>query len=154
MSNIRAFLDMLAWSEGTSTHRKTKCNGYDVIVSGVSSPQTFTDFSRHPNVLVLVNKSGLKSTAAGRYQLLYRYWVAYCKQLGLSDFTPETQDKIAIQQIKERKALRLIEEGHLAEAIKRCANIWASLPGNDYGQPQHSYADLERVYVKSGGTLA
>jgi muramidase (phage lysozyme) len=64
----KAFLDMLAWSEGTDNGRqKTRNHGYDVIVGG----ELFTDYSDHPRKLVTLNPK-LKSTAAGRYQLLSR----------------------------------------------------------------------------------
>ncbi len=53
----------------------------------------------------------------------------------LPDFSPENQDAVAIQQIKERGALPMIEAGDIAGAIAACSNIWASLPGNDYEQP-------------------
>lgn len=138
----RAFLDMLAISEGTSTSKYTKNNGYDIIVGGINSPNTFTDYSKHPNILVTVNKAGLKSTAAGRYQLLFKWWEAYTKQLGLQGFTPDVQDAIALQQIKERKALPDIDAGNFEVAIAKCSNIWASLPGNTYGQFQHPMAKL------------
>lgn len=144
-NNRRAFLDMLSISEGTSTSKFTKNKGYDVIVGGINSPNTFTDYSKHPNILVTVNNSGLKSTAAGRYQLLYKWWVAYTKQLKLNGFTPDVQDAIAIQQIKERNALSDIDNGDFESAITKCSNIWASLPGNNYGQFQHSMSKLVSV---------
>ena len=94
----KAFLDMLAWSEGTDNGRqKTRNHGYDVIVGG----ELFTDYSDHPRKLVTLNPK-LKSTGAGRYQLLSRWWDAYRKQLGLKDFSPKSQDAVALQQIKER----------------------------------------------------
>ena len=76
----KAFLDMLAWSEGTDNGRqKTRNHGYDVIVGG----ELFTDYSDHPRKLVTLNPK-LKSTDAGRYQLLSRWgWDAYHQQLGL-----------------------------------------------------------------------
>ena len=62
----KAFLDMLAWSEGTDNGRqKTRNHGYDVIVGG----ELFTDYSDHPRKLVTLNPK-LKSTGAGRYQSL------------------------------------------------------------------------------------
>ena len=62
--NVVAFLDMLAWSEGTDNGRQpTKQNGYDVLVGG----GLFTDLSKHPGKLVRLNAT-LKSTAAGRYR--------------------------------------------------------------------------------------
>ena len=59
----KAFLDMLAWSEGTDNGRqKTRNHGYDVIVGG----ELFTDYSDHPRKLVTLNPK-LKSAGAGRY---------------------------------------------------------------------------------------
>ena len=83
----KAFLDMLAWSEGTDNGRqKTRNHGYDVIVGG----ELFTDYSDHPRKLVTLNPK-LKSTGR-RHQLLSRWWDAYRKQLGLKDFSPKSQD--------------------------------------------------------------
>ena len=46
---------------------------------------------------------------AGRYQLFSRWWDAHRKQLGLKDFSPKSQDAVALQQIKERGALPMID---------------------------------------------
>ena len=66
----KAFLDMLAWSEGTDNGRqKTRNHGYDVIVGGelfTVTPITLANLSLNPK---------LKSTGAGRYQLLSRWWM-------------------------------------------------------------------------------
>ena len=142
--NVVAFLDMLAWSEGTIGKGD---DGYNDIVDPAGF---FSDYSTHPNLLVQVNAK-IKSTAAGRYQLLSRYYEPYRKQLGLPDFSPVSQDKIAIQQIKERQAYQLSIAGKITDAISRCSNIWASLPGNTYGQRQHKLADLIRIYQRFGG---
>ncbi|MGO4717851.1 glycoside hydrolase family protein [Stenotrophomonas sp. 2MCAF14_2] len=149
--NVVAFLDMLAWSEGTDNGKQpTKDRGYDVIVGG----QLFNGYADHPRVLVALPKLGIQSTAAGRYQLLRRYYDAYRKTLGLKDFSPLSQDLIALQQIRERRALPLIRAGRIAEAIKQVSNIWASLPGAGYGQNEHRLADLLAAYRKAGGTVA
>ena len=108
----------------------------------------------HPRVLVDLPKLKIQSTAAGRYQLLRRYYDAYKKTLGLKDFAPLSQDLIAPQQIRERRALPLIQAGKIPEAIGRVRNIWASLPGAGYGQHEHAPADLLAVYRKAGGTVA
>ena len=48
----KAFLDMLAWSEGTDNGRqKTRNHGYDVIVGG----ELFTDWPHCPRKLVTLN---------------------------------------------------------------------------------------------------
>lgn len=149
-SNIKAFLDMIAVSEGTDNGRQpTKNHGYDVLVGG----NLFTSYADHPRILVNL-RPGLASTAAGRYQLLARYFDAYKKQLKLPDFSPESQDAIAIQQIKERGALLDIEKGYISVAISKCKNIWASLPGAGYGQHENNEQNLIAAYKKFGGTTA
>ena len=86
---------MLAWSEGTSNGRqKTRNHGYDVIVG-----RAVTDYSDHPRKLNVTLNPKLKSTGAGHYQLLSRWWDAYRKQLGLKDFSPKSQDAVALQQV-------------------------------------------------------
>lgn len=145
----KAFLDMLAWSEGTDKKgQPTNNRGYDVIVGG----SLFTDYSDHPRKLVTLSPK-LKSTAAGRYQLLARYWDAYRKQLGMKDFSPANQDAVALQQIKERRALELIDSGDIRQAIDRCSNIWASLPGAGYGQFEHKADNLIAKFKEAGGTV-
>ena len=62
----------------------------------------------------------------------FRWWDAYRKQLGLKDFSPKSQDAVALQRIKERGALPLIDRGDIRQAIDRCSNIWASLPGAEF----------------------
>lgn len=152
--NVLAFLDMLAWSEGTRTSRYTKDDGYDVVVGGINSPNTFSNYAGHPNILVKVNTQGLQSTAAGRYQLLFRWWKPYRDLLQLKDFSPESQDRVAIQQIRERRGLDDIKAGRVREAIAKCRNIWASLPGAGYQQREHRLEDLVQQYRAAGGVVA
>ena len=60
---------------------------------------------------------------------------------------------MALQQIKERGALPMIDRGDIRQAIDRC-NIWASLPGAGYGQFEHK-ADslLIAKFKEAGGTV-
>ena len=85
----KAFLDMLAWSEGIDNGRqKTRNHGYDVIVGG----ELFTDYSDHPRKLVTKPK-----TQINRRRTLPAsscWWDAYRKQLGLKDFSPKSQDAV------------------------------------------------------------
>ena len=146
--NRTAFLDMIAFSEGTS--RIGDQDGYNVIVGG----STFSDYSDHPRVIVNLPKLGIKSSAAGRYQLLGRYFDTYKKQLNLPDFSPESQDKIALQQIKECKALDDVDAGKFDDAVNKCKRIWASLPGAGYGQHENKLDSLKLAYQNFGGSLA
>ena len=152
--NLKAFLDMIAHSEiGEALLRKSD-HGYNVIVGSTpAKPLLFFDYSDHPRKLVHL-RPGLASTAAGRYQLLARYYDAYAQSLKLKDFSPASQDAIVIQQIKERRALMNIESGYLSLAIKQVSNIWASLPDAGYGQHENSYLALENAYLSAGGSLA
>lgn len=150
-TNLSAFLDMLAWSEIGTELLSVSNDGYNVLVgSTIENPLLFTSYAAHPD---LFNKE-TDSTAAGRYQLLHRYWASYCKTLGLHDFTPESQDKIAIQQIKERGAISDIEAGNIESAISKCNTIWASLAGSPYGQHTNSLGSLKGAYILAGGVLA
>ena len=148
-TNLKAFLDIIAFSEGTSKI-KSSDNGYNVIVGGA----LFTSYQDHPRKRVFIKQINDYSSAAGRYQLLARYFDAYKKQLGLKDFSPASQDAIAIQQIKECRAIDDINNGKFVDAIAKCCQIWASLPGNAYKQRMNDIAVLQAKYVECGGILA
>ena len=59
---------------------------------------------------------------------------------------------MALQQIKERGALPMIDRGDIRQAIDRCSNIWASLPGAGYGQFEHKADSLIAKFKEAGGT--
>ena len=63
-------------------------------------------------------------------------------QLGLKDFSPKSQDAVALQQIAERGALPMIDRGDIRQQSTVAANIWASLPGAGYGQSEHKADSL------------
>lgn len=149
--HLCAFLDMIAWSEGTSNviHPLTIMDGYDVIVTGVDGLEIFTDFSTHPFSRGRAPKhitGSLFSSASGRYQFMRAHWVHYKNQLKLADFGPLSQDLWAIQLIRERQALTDIKALRIGEAISRCSNIWASFPGAGYGQPEHKLDQLLIIF--------
>lgn len=151
---VEAFLDMIAFSELGPRLIELSDNGYNVIVGSTPKrPLLFNDYSDHPRLIVDV-RPGLKSTAAGRYQILARYYDAYKGRLGLKDFSPDSQDKIALQLISECLALKDIEAGRVMVAIAKCASRWASIPGAGYGQREHKIHELEAAFVAAGGRLA
>ena len=91
-------------SEGTDNGRqKTRNHGYDVIVGG----ELFTDYSDHPKLAAITQNSNQQAPDATSF---FPLWDAYRKQLGLKDF-PKSQDAVALQQIKERGALPMIDRG-------------------------------------------
>ncbi|MGP5563720.1 peptidoglycan-binding protein [Vreelandella alkaliphila] len=147
-ANLRAFLDTIAHAEGTDRYGNN--DGYDVIVGG----ELLSDFSDHPNKRVWLPAYGIHSTAAGRYQILHRFWRHYKAQLGLPDFSQDSQDRYAVQQIRERRAYDDVLNGRIADAIRKCANIWASFPGAGYGQREVAVQDLLDFYQQRGGVLS
>ena len=58
---------------------------------------------------------------------------------------------MALQQIKERGALPMIDRGDIRQAIN--GNIWASLPGAGYGQFEHKADSLIAKFKEAGGTV-
>jgi len=149
-ANLNAVLDTIAWAEGTSTHELTLDDGYDIICN--PGGRMF-DYHDHPRKRVEY-RPGKFSTAAGRYQLLARYFDPYNDQLDLDGtFSPENQDRIAIQQIKECRALNDIEAGAIRSAIRKICRIWASLPGAGYDQPERKMSQVVAKYVEYGGTV-
>jgi muramidase (phage lysozyme) len=150
-NNLAAFLSMVSESEGTLHHPLTVCKGYDVIVTGIDGPEIFKGFKMHPfdcRPPKKINNQGLYSTASGRYQILLHNYRAYKCDLSLPDFSPSSQDAIALQLILEKDAILDINEGRIETAIIKCANIWASLPGNNYGQHQNKLNDLIASFNK------
>jgi muramidase (phage lysozyme) len=147
--NMIAFLSMIAYSEGTSTIKDSD-NGYNVLVGGT----LFHSYADHPRRHIYCKHLNVWSTAAGRYQILERFYDAYKHMLGLSDFGPYSQDKIAMQLIKECNATVDIELGNIANAINKCRSRWASLPNSGYGQFEKKKTDLLMSYMDNGGKLA
>lgn len=73
---------------------------HDVIYGG----ETFTDFSRHPQVRVEIKSgpnAGLFTTAAGKPQFLYGTWKRLKDAYGLPDFSLESQEFAALMLARE-----------------------------------------------------
>jgi len=149
--NVLAFLDTIAWSEIGPGLLALSDDGYNVLVGATpEKPLLFYAYADHPDIY----NARHDSTAAGRYQILHRYWPYYRRNLGLPDFSPLSQDRYALEMIRERHALPLIKQGHIHDAIATLAGCWASFPPSRYDQPVHTFDELITAYVRAGGTLA
>lgn len=139
----RAFLDMISDAEGTSKYPN---QGYNTIFGG----QQFTSFSRHPNIDVPYKNTS--SDAAGRYQFLKSTWDGVAQRLGLTDFSPTSQDKAIIDKMRTRGALDSIDAGNIRDAIYAARKEFASFPGAGYGQPEKTYEYMLASYAKHFST--
>ncbi|WP_310611646.1 glycoside hydrolase family 104 protein [Limnohabitans sp.] len=145
--NRRAFLDMIAYSEGTSGP-----SGYLTMFGG----RLMDSLEVHPHqYFTFTNSRGeqLKTSAAGRYQFLGKTWDSLAAKLGLPDFSPESQDAAALELIRQRGALPDVDAGRLAVAVQKCAPIWASLPGAGYAQPERKLSQLAAAFADAGGMI-
>lgn len=146
-TNVRAFLDMIAYAEGTSGP-----DGYRTMFGH----SLFDSFADHPRQLfTFTNSRGetLKTSAAGRYQFLRSTWDELRAKLGLSDFSPASQDLGAIELIRQRGALNDVRAGRIVQAISKVRSVWASLPGAGYAQPERSITNLLTAYANAGGAI-
>ena len=118
----KAFLDMLAWSEGTDNGRpETEIAGYDVIVGRV-----FTDYSDHPAKLVTPNPEtqiNRRRTLPASFPLVGCLPQAAWPERLLS----KKSGRCGIAgRLGSIGALPMIDRGDIRQAIDRCSNIWAS----------------------------
>lgn len=135
--NVRKFLDFLGRAEGA---------GYNTVVGGSS----FSDFSKHPNIVGLRTKEG-PSTAAGKYQITKTTYDEFSRRVGVSDFSPESQDKVALAIIQKEGALEDVKAGNFRAAIDKLGGRWASLPSSKYSQPKRDWAWAEKELQKPLG---
>lgn len=160
-NNVTAFLSAIRRAEGTSL----RGDPYRVCYA---YRHTISDLSDHPAVTgewrgemlseaMCINaglKAGCKSTAAGAYQIIRPTWLTVSRALGLGDFSPASQDAAAVELIRRRGALQDVMAGRFAEAVNKCRNEWASLPGNHAKQGQRSVNELAAWYGQAGGEFA
>jgi muramidase (phage lysozyme) len=135
--NVTRFLDFLAKAEGAD---------WDTIVGG----SKFSDFSQHPNVVGLRTKEG-PSTAAGRYQITGTTYRDVAPKIGVTDFSQESQNKIAIELIRRKGALEDVLSGNYEPAIQKLGSVWASLPSSPYKQPKRDWNFVKANLMASTG---
>lgn len=148
-ANIQAFLKAIAEAEG---------GGYDFKYGAVkgkrNDPWRFTDYSTHPGA-----GFGGRTTAAGMYQENIETWREMGGKMGLSDFTPETQDLIAVEILRVLKVIEQIQAGDIDAALDKASHRWSALPqgkgkpGFYPTQPFVSYETFESSYKNSGGNV-
>lgn len=147
-TNVVAFLDMIAVSEGTQALGD---DGYNVVVGGT----LFNNgYAQHPQPSIWLPRYGIYSSAAGRYQIIKKTWLPLAARLHFPNFLPLYQDLAAVELIRGRGALDDVRAGHFSLAVSKCAKEWASLPGAGYGQREQTLVRLQSAYAAAGGQNA
>jgi muramidase (phage lysozyme) len=144
---MQAFLATIRWAEtgnsGTESYRKLVFNG------------NFNDFSTHPLIkqCAPINGNRICSTAAGAYQMLDKSWWDLQPKLKLADFSPVSQDRMAVEYIRRNRAIADVESGNFDKAVCKVGKIWASFPCNSYNQNPKSMEKLNNYYQQQLLTL-
>lgn len=152
--NLAALADAISHTEGTDRVPDPYrcCEGYT---------HTIVSFADHPYPLEWAGNpiteglyAGERSTAAGKYQINHPTFLAMKAQLRTVGFTPEVQDDMFVQLLKNHGAFALVSQGKLAAALPLLANTWASLPGGGSGQREFLLGEVIELYRQKGGELA
>lgn len=130
-AQVRAALDTIAWAEGGKS--------YFTLYGGGS----FSG-SQHPNRAITAG--GYTSTAAGRYQFLYRTWIEIKNRLGLPDFSARYQDIAAVDLIAQRGQLSKLLAGDFEGVMKGLGCAWAALPYATCGQTRRPLDQTMNYY--------
>lgn len=136
--NLTAFLRVIREAESS--------NNYRALVGGGN----FNDFSAHPTETmdfqgVWNPRVNLPSRAAGAYQIVYNTYLS----LGGGDFSPESQDRMAIELIERRGALGHVYAGRIAQAHALLRPEWEALTMQRWSPER-----VAQLYTQHGGTLA
>ena len=116
----KAFLDIQGGRRELIIWRqKTRNHGYDA-----TRRRAIYWLLRSPRKLVTLNLKP-NHCGAGRYQLFSCWWMPTASSLAWKTLS-EKSDAVALQQIKERGALPMIDRGDIRQAIDRCSNIWVT----------------------------
>ena len=163
--SVKALLNTIRYAEGTAGP-----NGYNTWFGG----RTDMDLtSMTINEVVAEQKRRLRtgeatygkytSAAVGAYQMMEPEKAAAAIGLdpATTKFTPEIQDRIAVDYYMKKQA-RMSQseiEAPISKAqIAKISGVWASLPNavgdSAYDQPVKKYKELENVYNKNMGPMS
>lgn len=117
----QAFLALIRYAEADKQER---ADVYTVRNGG----SHFHDMHRHPGK---ATQKGC-SSASGAYQITFPTYNDLVNHGGPSDFSPHSQDELALQILSEAGALPLIWDGQLQGAFLMLNHKWNSLPGGTH----------------------
>lgn len=129
--NIQAFLAMIAVAEGGDYHA---LYGYK---------KSFTDDRRFPAY-------DRNPSASGRYQINKATYERFSKMLGVTDFSPHTQDMIAAQMLAQLHVPERLASNDFDKALEAAARWWNALPQGKgkldrNRKPEQPYVPYEKI---------
>jgi len=148
---VQAGLDTISQTEGNTNYASRYGNNPPI-----------TDFSKHP-------APGTVGTPSGRYQIDARTYNDIAPKIGITDFSPQSQDLMAAYLLKHagegakpRKgvnfgpnALESLRDGNMGAPIARIATRWASIPEGPNPEHKGWYYEGKDTYnlAKPYGTV-
>lgn len=152
---LRAFLKVLR--EWECHEQRDDAKRYFILQQAIDGNRYFTDTSKHP----YEGRSGT-GTFAGAYQISLGTWRDAQKTAHTpKDFSPITQDKIAVFRLQYRlldndprmNALGLVRKGQIEKAVHALLKEWTSLPGGQHARKNGRYTytirDLMDIYERN-----
>lgn len=152
--NITAFLALIRRAESG--------DDYYIIAGG----DHFTDTREHPFVLDPGRAKPLGTTASGAYQMVRGTWALARDALGLTDFSPASQDAAAewllrykvpgenAMQAEGTGVYELVEAGQFDEAMARLGPEWEAFAKMAVGRYHLSLDDAREFIESQGGTYS
>lgn len=148
--NVKAFMDAISKAEG---------GGYDFMFGALAGkpndPWRMKSYDTHPGY----GKGG-QNSPAGMYQITKETWQDFgTNRQGISDFSPASQDLIALEMLRDLGVMDFIIAGDLPAALNKASGKWAALPqgpgkpGRYPKQPSKSYEEFVAFYKAAGGLL-
>ena len=132
---------VISFAEGTSGK-----DGYTTMFGG----RQFTDMSRHPNS-PMATSWGTQSEAAGKYQFMKPTWDSASSAVGVTDFSPESQEKVG-RYLAEQRGLdinaQITNIDEFRAQVDKIAPEWAGLPYSGKGRNGGGYGTS---YYGQGG---
>lgn len=146
-ANVGAFLHVIR--EGESSQDPI---AYRMRWGGLGKPVAyFDDLSKHPRIFEPTTEERV-SSAAGAYQITATTYDEFAPPLGITDFSPVSQDTIAVAIIDAEDALDDVMAGRIELAMRKLTGRWTSLPGAAENK-RLTVARALAVYAQYGGVL-
>lgn len=130
---------------------------WNVIYGG----STFDSYADHPRKAVKITSGpnkGKTSSAAGKFQILGYVFDDVAKKIGVTDFTPESQKKVAWYLIREKykfndaKLMNDLRSGDVANVGRKLSGLWTSLAGGiEATQSDSNFNSLYNQYLELEG---